>query len=82
MLTIEYKINGILIGQIYAHNEGFNETFDKCTYKYHYYSTGGNNNEGLLINGRVDHFRKDGFEKLAFILGEEISNRLNEMEQE
>ena len=38
MLTIEMKINGTLIGQVYAHNEGYVGHTNICEYKWHLYS--------------------------------------------
>ena len=65
MLTIEMKINGTLIGQIYAHNEGYvDDDFSLCNYTYHCYLMG-MKGQPKLAEGSLQHKREKGFTVLA-----------------
>jgi len=68
MLTIEMKINGTLIGQIYAHNEGYT-VGGNCKYMWHCYLMS-LHGEPSLKQGTIEHLRADGFTKLGAILME------------
>ena len=59
MFTVEIKINGSLIGHIYGHNEGIEESGD-TKYTFEYYRP----DSRKLINGNVLFKREDGIEKL------------------
>lgn len=67
MLTAEIKVNGVLIGHVYIHNEGYvndnlDDDDDMCNYSYHAYDVG----EGEIIGrGTVKHPRKDGAFRLV-----------------
>ena len=71
MLTVEMKINGTLIGQIYAHNKGFNHDNNTHEYKYHMYQMG-MDGEPVIKEGWVSHYREDGFNKLISIILEDM----------
>lgn len=71
MLTVEMKINGALIGQIYAHNKGFNLAINKHEYTYHIYQVS-MSGEPTIKEGKVSHYRDDGFNKLISIILEDI----------
>ena len=67
MLSIEMKINGTIIGQIYAHNvDGY---MSMCSYKWHCYFIG-EDDDPCLVGGVLKHDRKDGFLKLQVLLTE------------
>jgi len=75
MLTIEMKINGILIGQIYAHNQGYEDATDLCSYNYHCYLMDMKGNPSIA-EGVVLHRRNEGFLKLAGILSDAAEEAL------
>lgn len=72
MLTIEMKINGTIIGQIYAHNEGGALGF--CDYKWHCYMMDLQGNP-TLYEGLTSHQRQKGFTALAEKLLKEYNDR-------
>jgi hypothetical protein len=66
MFTVEIKINGSLIGHIYARNVK-DVGLDECEYAYEYYEP---ESRGLT-KGKVRHRRKDGIRPLVgMILGD------------
>jgi hypothetical protein len=69
MLTVEMKINGTMIGQIYAHNEG--GALGNCDYKWHCYLMD-DAGKPSLYEGRVNHQRQEGFAKLMSIIYEDL----------
>ncbi len=64
MLTTEIKVNGTLIGHIYARNIGSVSTIDPstCQYEYEIYYVGRN----MTKTGQISHDRGDGFEGLIW----------------
>ena len=78
MLTIEYKVNGTLIGQIYAHNKGYVDAgSDVCNYDWHCYSMS-LRGVGTIVSGDTTHSRAEGFEVLAAKLFTEADRLLKE----
>lgn len=74
MLTAEIKVNGCLIGHIYAHNTGYvhAQNHDECSYEYHIYDV----TEGSVIkSGRVEHARSSGAFALIQTIIEELPYR-------
>lgn len=69
MFTVELKINGMLIGVIYGHNEGAardpdDASFydpDLCLYTYSYFHC----SDGRTVKGTITHRRSEGLEILA-----------------
>ena len=76
MLTIEMKVNGTLVGQIYAHNETGYMGF--CDYKWHCYLT----QEEVLLKGMVTHQRQNGFLRLQAILTDAVIEELEKLNDE
>ena len=76
MLTIEMKVNGTIIGQMYAHNKGYiDDGFDLCEYDYNCYLLNeGHNAE--LCTGVVTHKRSEGFAELSRVLFEHAAANL------
>lgn len=72
MLTIEMKVNGTIIGQMYAHNKGYVDVTpvdpdgDWCEYDWHCYLL--NYGDATLTQGTLLHKRTEGFGKLAALL--------------
>lgn len=58
--TVEFKINGNLVGHIYYHNEGYVDD-DLCTYTYEYHSWPKKKDKV----GQLNHFRSEGVEVLV-----------------
>lgn len=58
--TVEFKINGNLIGHIYYHNEGYIDD-DLCAYTYEYYSWPNKK----VMKGNLEHLRSEGVEVLV-----------------
>jgi len=72
MLTIEMKINGSLIGQIYARcGDG---ALGRHSYTYHCYMMDPFG-KPELIEGKVTHQRQEGFLELAQILYKDINKK-------
>lgn len=76
MLTVEIKVNGVLISHIYCRNITFDSSFvaaltdgDANIYEYEYYKIG----KTELTSGNLQHNRKDGALKL---IGAIIKNLL------
>ena len=67
MMTVEIKINGCLIGHIYAVNEGY--VNGKYRYRFDYYDVG---KAELKKGNRVLHKRDDG----ALVLTKKIIGEL------
>ena len=73
--AIELKINGILIGNIYYHNEGYVSEAE-CNYTYEYHSWP----NGWAIKGELIHTRVQGVETLAELIFRDINHkRLKEL---
>ena len=70
MLTIEMKINGTLIGQVYAHNKGYVDG-SICKYDWHCYQMDMKGNP-TITQGTLRHDRPDGFNKLAEAIFKEL----------
>lgn len=73
MITTEIKINGILLGHMYAHNvgkanDGFGNDRGRYRYDYEYYRIG----KGRIIMGSLTHNRSEGAEKLISLLLDEV----------
>ena len=70
MITAEIKINGTLLGHLYAYNTGIKSELDTDVYRYNYeyYKVG----EGKVTIGSITHSRADGAEKLISLLMGEI----------
>ena len=65
MFSVEVKINGVLIGHLYGHNNGHMESdalSDKCLYSYEYYEPGTGKE---VKRGNITHKRDDGAAKLV-----------------
>ena len=64
MFSVEVKINGVLIGHLYGHNNGYMESdvlSGECLYSYEYYEPG----KGKEVKrGNITHKRDDGMVKL------------------
>lgn len=76
MLTVEIKVNGVLVGHIYCRNITFDSSFpvkalngDANIYEYEYYKIG----KTELTGGNLQHNQKDGALKL---IGEIIKKLL------
>ena len=69
------KVNGTIIGQIYAHNEGHIEGYlsDVCKYKWHCYLMD-MHGEPTLVKGTTKHRRSNGFAALAELLFKEVQS--------
>lgn len=76
MLTVEMKINGTLIGQIYAHNKGYVKgSYNECRYGYHLYQMDtGMDGKPSIKEGTLIHNRPDGFNKLIKLILEDVEN--------
>ena len=65
MLTVEIKVNGNIVGCLYAHNEGpipgYNEGGDEYHYSWEYYRV----RSKKIITGLCEHGRSDGIEVLV-----------------
>lgn len=62
MITVEIKINGIIVGCIYAINKGKNHCMpDHCNYKFEYWRPG----EGAVTTGTLLHKTVDGADALV-----------------
>jgi len=62
MLTVEIKINGMVVGMIYSANKGKNfEKEEFNNYKFEYWRPG----EGVISRGTLLHKPEDGVEVLA-----------------
>lgn len=65
MFTVEYRINGALLGVIYGHNEGAatpdEDSAGLHEYKWHYHDI----SRGDVITGHVTHRRSDGLQSLV-----------------
>jgi hypothetical protein len=60
MLTVEYRVNGQLIGCTHIHNKGMLPEYEgRFVYDYAHHSEDG------CCNGSILHDRKDGFEVLV-----------------
>lgn len=68
--SVEFKINGNLVGHIYYHNEEYVNESD-CLYSYEYHSWP----NGSRIQGEVIHTRSHGLEVLIKALISEIVRR-------
>lgn len=60
MFTLEFRINGMLVGVVYGHNER-DLSADTCEYSYHYHEV----DKGNILSGHVVHVREDGLAKLC-----------------
>ena len=74
MITTEIKINGNLIGYLYAHNVGAvniaSSYLDHLyNYEYKYYVIG----KDEVVTGKVQHKRSTGAERLISIILKDIS---------
>ena len=58
------KVNGTLIGQVYAHNEGYVGATNTCKYTYHLYQMD-LRGKPSIIEGSLEHERDAGFNVLA-----------------
>ena len=65
--SVELKINGILIGNVYYHNEGYLDD-STCAYSYEYHSWP----ESDAIKGKLIHVRPEGVEKLILLVFKDI----------
>lgn len=62
MLTVEYKINGIMIAHTYIVNKGpMTDADDHTIYKFEHYRV----NEGVVARGSVVHDQRNGAEVLV-----------------
>ena len=71
MFTLEFRINGALIGVVYGHNEGAVDEYGFYTYKYHYHQV----ERGNVISGFVQHFRDDGVERLCQLILDDVRDQ-------
>ena len=77
MITVEIRINGALIGHIYAVNErGASDGL--CEYRYEYYEP----DRGGLVTGKVKHERTKGAAELVKKLAANIVRREKCMKKE
>ena len=60
MLTVEYRVNGKLIGFTNIHNEGWLPTGNKCRYSYIHL-----HDNNSCCGDDIIHARDDGFEPLV-----------------
>ena len=72
MLSVELKINGMLIYHIYARNVS-SKDFGECNYLYEFYEI----ESREVKNGEVSHFRQDGLSKLVAKILEDMETRKN-----
>lgn len=61
MFTIENRINGVLIGVLYGHNEGFGDDLTNYRYSWHYHDI----EAGTVKSGSITHRRADGLVALT-----------------
>lgn len=74
MISLETKVNGLLIGCAYIVNKGQVDNGDgPCVYSVEYYRMG---KEPAILNFKVVHHSEDGFEKLSLIIYKKIDNIL------
>ena len=68
--SVELKINGRLIGNVYYHNAGYlyssleGYADNVCEYSYEYHSWP----EGDTVKGKLTHARHEGVEKLVHLI--------------
>ena len=65
MLTLEIKINGMVISLMNMHNEGYTDipgvvNLSECIYSVEAYIPADNGKPGKLIHAQVIHKREDG----------------------
>lgn len=73
MLSLETRINGVLIGYINVHNEIMADKDNNHIYNVDYYSFG---KEPYKLNFKVKHNREEGAEKLLLLIYKEIDKIL------
>ena len=61
MFTIEYRINGTIIGVVYGHNDGLDanrqdKKQEVCRYTWRYHDIG----DGVVYKGEISHDRAAG----------------------
>lgn len=61
MLSVEIKINGLMIGHIHALNKGIVQGSLHNKYRFEYYIPG----KGVVAEGTVLHMREEGAEVLV-----------------
>lgn len=67
--SVEFKINGQLVGHIYFHNEGYvNDR--SCLYAYEYFSWP----NGKTKSGKLRHVRDEGLEKLVKLILQKVED--------
>ncbi len=73
MISLETRINGLLIGYAYIHNELVQDDKKNYLYNVEYHRFDRKPN---LIKFSVMHKREEGAEKLLFLVYKEIDKRL------
>lgn len=80
MISIETRVNGVLLGYIYARNaKEVDEAKGIYTYEVEFYKPEG---KPPLMEFSVRHKRDEGFEKLALIVYKEVNRRIKERKGE
>lgn len=65
MMNIEFKVNGVLVGNIYLHNNGYaSDSGDDCHYTWHSYNID-KDGAPCIREGCCTHDRTAGMFKLA-----------------
>jgi hypothetical protein len=73
MISMDMKVNGVLIGHIYCHNEGsihMDNVLDLCQYYWEYHKIG--ERKSKIQRGCVSHRRKEGALKLFSLIIKDI----------
>lgn len=79
MLTIEYRVNGQLIGYTNIHNIGWLPDGERCRYEYCH----GTDSMTCHMKGSdIIHQRNKGFERLVVKVLEQVVKRMKENEKE
>ncbi len=73
MLSLETRVNGVLIGCAYIHNESVQDDKGNCLYNVEYHRF---DRKPSVIRFNLTHKREEGAEKLILKIYEEITKRL------
>ncbi len=72
MLSVELKVNGVMVGHIYGRNISGNDHMycSEHIYRWEYYKP----EQRQMVSGTVKHIRDDGIEKLISLILKEVEN--------